>query len=216
MLNDIVCKCRKCPRLVDFRESIEQKKAYHNEKYWKKPVPGYGSQDSEIFLIGLAPSAHGGNRTGRIFTGDLSGDFLMESLYLEKMASQPNSDYLADGLKLYNIYMSAAVKCVPPKNMPSKSEEVSCFPYLVSEFSLLKKVNRVLVLGKLAHGSYLRFLKEKNINVKGVKFIHGRHYEFENMPTLFCSYHPSPQNTNTGKLTQNNFRKLLKTVKNYC
>jgi len=201
---------------VDFRENISPKKAYCDEVYWRKPVPGYGDQNAEIFLIGLAPSAHGGNRTGRIFTGDLSGDFLMESLYLEKMSNQPNSDYLNDGLKLYNIYMSAAVKCVPPKNLPTKIEEMNCFPYLVSEFSLLKKINRVLVLGKLAHEAYLRFLKEKDINVKGIKFIHGRHYEFENMPTLFCSYHPSPQNTNTGKLNQNSFRKLLRIIKNYC
>jgi uracil-DNA glycosylase len=215
ILNEMICNCTKCPRLVEYRENVKFKKSSFENSGWRKPVPGYGDINAEIFVIGLAPSANGGNMTGRIFTGDASGDFLMNALYLEKMSNQPISISINDGLKLHNVYMSAAVKCVPPKNLPNKKEQDNCFSYLKDEFSILKNIKCVLVLGRLAHMAYLKFLKISGVEIKNINFVHGKHYFLKNLPTLFCSYHPSPQNTNTKKLSESSLRLILRRIKKF-
>ncbi|PIS00655.1 MAG: uracil-DNA glycosylase [Chlamydiae bacterium CG10_big_fil_rev_8_21_14_0_10_35_9] len=210
LLNEKVTKCELCPRLVKYRESVEPRKAFRDQTYWKKPVPGFGDPKAQLLIIGLAPSAHGGNRTGRIFTGDLSGDFLFKALYQEGFANQALSRDKNDGLELMNAYITAAVKCAPPNNKPTALEKRTCFQYLTQEMRLLSNVKAILTLGRFAFEAYLDFLKSVGQNVKGLTFEHGKKYHFENAPFLFCAYHPSPQNTNTGKLTMQQFCAVLR------
>lgn len=212
-LNEEVCRCRLCPRLVEFRETVPAKNIYANETYWRKPVPGFGDRQAWLMLLGLAPAPHGGNRTGRPFTGDLSGDFLIRSLYAEGFANQPYSRHWDDGLELKGCYMTPAVKCVPPAHKPTPLEQRNCAPYLHREIALLKNLKIVLALGRLAFHAYLSFLKSHGVLTAGIQFKHGSFYRFESWPTLVACYHPTPRNTNTGTLTREMFEGLLRQIK---
>lgn len=216
-LNKCIVQCHLCPRLVQFREQAPVKKIYENEVYWRKPVPGYGDPKAWLLISGLAPAAQGGNRTGRPFTGDKSGDFLVSALYKMGFANQPTSEYREDGLIFKECYVTAAVKCVPPKDKPLKQEILNCNPYFRNQLFLLKNLTHVLVLGKLAFDAFLLANKEK-LSKKSLKkspiFKHGQKYEFEGLPTLYASYHTSPRNTNTGKLSEKMFTELLQKIRN--
>ncbi|HUA02142.1 MAG TPA: uracil-DNA glycosylase [Candidatus Aquilonibacter sp.] len=205
-LNARIILCRKCPRLVTYRAKVAREKrlSFRDWDYWGKPVPGFGDPNAELLILGLAPAAHGGNRTGRVFTGDRSGDFLYQALYEAGFANQPTSTRRDDGLELMNAYVAAAVRCAPPANKPSPSEEANCRPYLEKELEILRP-RALLALGAIAMRVYLGILKERG----GIKsaaafpFRHGASYEFSaGLPRLFVSYHPSQQNTFTGRLTE--------------
>jgi uracil-DNA glycosylase family 4 len=213
--NDIV-SCSKCPRLVRFREEVGRKKTrrYSSWNYWSRPVPGFGDFSAELVIIGLAPAAHGGNRTGRVFTGDLSARFLVSCLHQAGFTNQPYSESADDGLKMINSYMLAAVRCVPPNNIPTRKEAANCFPFLSRELKLLKNARAVLLLGKFAFDAYIRFLGENaDIDVRRMKFGHGAVYHVPGHPKIYVSYHPSPRNTNTGTLTRSMFIELLDRIK---
>lgn len=199
--------CRKCPRLTEFREALPKRASYQSETYLRQPTPGFGDPDARLLILGLAPSAHGGNRTGRIFTGDESARFLMKMLHEVGFANQSTSLSLDDGLKLHGCYMTPAVKCVPPQNRPLKQECENCLPYLKKEFSLLPHLRAVLALGQLAHEAFFHL-----IGIKKTPFKHGEKLSFGPL-SLYSSYHPSPQNTYTGKLTEKMLLTLLNKIK---
>ena len=194
-LNKKIINCKKCPRLVSYIRDISEKKVrrFKDGKYWGKPLTGFGDSNGKLLIIGLAPAAHGGNRTGRMFTGDSSGDWLAKALYENGFASQPSSQSANDGLELVDAYITASVRCAPPENKPTKEEFENCFPYLVEEFSLLK-VKVIVCLGRIAFDTCCKLL-----GVKGVEFSHGKSFTHQNL-TIICSYHPSRQNTQTGRL----------------
>jgi uracil-DNA glycosylase family 4 len=206
ILNQEIVQCRRCPRLVEYRESVARikRRAFLDWEYWGRPVPGFGDPRARLLLIGLAPGAHGANRTGRIFTGDRSGDFLYNALYDAGFASQPTSVSIRDGLTLSDAYISAAVRCAPPGNKPALDEMRNCRPYLERELELLRKVTVVVALGRLAFDVYLGILRDqrKIVSRSGFVFTHGgEHRTGPGQPLLIGSYHPSQQNTFTGKLT---------------
>ena len=215
-LNNKVIKCKLCKRLVHFRKKIskEKRKRYINEIYWGKPITGYGDSKAQILMIGLAPAAHGGNRTGRVFTGDKSADFLFKCLYQAKLANQSTSNYRNDGLKLHNLYLTTALKCVPPGDKPTSLELKTCFRYFKSEINLLLKVNIIVALGKIAFDACLNFYKENYpIKNKDFLFSHGAKYKLPDNKILVGSYHPSPRNVNTGRIDINKMVQLLQEVK---
>ena len=215
-LNKKIIKCNKCERLVKFRSKIarEKRKQYINETYWGKPVTGYGDSNAQLLIIGLAPAAHGGNRTGRVFTGDKSADFLFKCLFKAKLSNQPNSDYRNDGLKLYNTYLTPALKCVPPGDKPTPTELRTCFIYLRDEFNLLSNVNTILALGKIAFDACLNFYKENfPIKNKDYVFSHGGRFRLPDNKILIGSYHPSPRNVNTRRIDFSKMVLLLEEVK---
>lgn len=206
--------CRKCKRLVQFRESVmPKKKALAEEAYWRKPVPGFGDEKAWLLILGLAPSMEGGNRTGRIFTGDGSAIFLFRMLHAEGFANQAHSERVGDGLKMTGCYITAAVKCVPPENKPTGQECDNCSMYLWNEMRLLKKLKSVLVLGQVAWRRYMHYVKVHGGDVPKVDFKHGGKCAIAGFPTMYMAYHPSPQNTNTGKLTEKMFIKVLKEIR---
>ena len=216
-LADEIASCRKCPRLVSFREKVakEKTKRYRDQEYWGKPVPGFGPADSRLVIIGLAPAAHGGNRTGRVFTGDLSAKFLVKCLYEAGFANHEYSVSTDDGLELNDCYILAAVRCVPPDNIPTKEEMNNCFPFLTRELKLLKNTKAVLLLGKIAFDSYISYLKYTGTEfTEKPTFGHGKSYLIGNI-MIYASYHPSPRNTNTGNLSEGMFMSLLSTIKTY-
>ena len=207
--------CRKCERLVAFREKIalEKRKSFMDWNYWGKAVPGYGNPNARMMILGLAPAAHGGNRTGRVFTGDKSADFLFKCLYHVGLANQPNSDHRNDGLKL-DGYITPAVKCVPPGDKPTAEEKDNCEPFLAEEFNLLKRLKVVLGLGKIGFDSCLKFVRKTHpFKMKDYKFGHGVRYELPNGLTLFGAFHPSPRNVNTGRLSFEMMIHFLEKVK---
>jgi uracil-DNA glycosylase len=198
-LNAELLSCRKCPRLVAWREKVarEKRRAYQGWEYWGKPVPGFGDPFARVFVVGLAPGAHGSNRTGRQFTGDASGSFLYPALFRAGFANQPESDHLDDGLMLTDLYTAPVCRCAPPQNKPSVDEMKNCLPYLVRELNLIKpKV--IVVLGRIAFESILMIY---SVRKSGFKFAHAAHYRLPAGEWLVCSYHPSQQNTSTGRLT---------------
>ena len=215
-LNSEIIKCNKCKRLVKFRKkiSIEKRKQYMHETYWGKPITGFGDFDANMLIIGLAPAAHGGTRTGRVFTGDKSSDFLYKCLYSANISNQPNSDSLDDGLKLNNAYITTALKCVPPGDKPKKIELNNCDNFFNTEVKLLKNCKIIIALGKVAFDTCVNFYKKKFYINKKFKFIHGKNYKLPDGKILFGCYHPSPRNVNTGRI---NLRKMtnlfLKTKK---
>ena len=215
-LNQEIVKCRKCKRLVTFRKKIatEKRKQFVNEIYWGKPINGFGDSNAQLLMIGLAPAAHGGNRTGRVFTGDKSADFLFKCLYQAKLANQPTSNYRNDGLKLHNLYLTVALKCVPPGDKPTPLELKTCSRFFKSEINLLSKVNIIVALGKIAFDACLNFYKE-NYPIKNKNFIfsHGAKYKLPDRKILIGSYHPSPRNVNTGRIDIKKMVKLLKEIK---
>jgi uracil-DNA glycosylase len=194
-----VTRCRRCPRLVEWRERVarEKRAAFAGEEYWGRPVPGFGDPEARVFVLGLAPAAHGGNRTGRIFTGDRSGDWLFASLHRTGFASQPTSRHRDDGLRLRDAWVAAAVRCAPPANRPLPSERDNCLPYAGRELELIGP--RVIVcLGAYAWDAACRLLSLRPKPVFG----HGAEHAVEGGPVLLGTYHPSQQNTFTGKLTE--------------
>ncbi len=204
-----IVTCERCPRLVAYRAEVGRvkRRAYRDWDYWAKPVPGFGDPGARLLLIGLAPGAHGANRTGRMFTGDSSGDFLYKVLYATGFASQPTSVSRDDGLKLTDAYISAAVRCAPPDNIPTVEEIRTCRPYLERELELLKNVRVVVALGRLAFDVYLKIVGARR---SAFKFAHdAEHRTGPGQPLLISSYHPSQQNTSTGKLTEPMFRAVF-------
>ncbi len=211
-LNTEIIACRKCPRLVQWREQVARtrRRAYLDWVYWGKPVPGFGDRKARILVVGLAPGAHGSNRTGRMFTGDASGNFLYAALHREGFANQPVSTARDDGLRLKEVYISAVCRCVPPGNKPAIDEMENCQPYLETEIRLLKP--RVIVcLGRVAFERILRLYSARRA---GYKFGHGLFYKLDNGVWVLCSYHPSRQNTQTGKLTVRMFNQVWAKARN--
>jgi uracil-DNA glycosylase family 4 len=218
MISEEIVQCCKCRRLTHYREQVsqEKKRAYKDETYWGKPVPSYGDNHARLFIIGLAPAAHGGNRTGRIFTGDSSGDFLFDALYRFGFSNQATSVHAQDGLKLIDTYITAVAHCAPPGNKPLPGEIENCRPYLMKELEALTGIRVVLTLGQIAFNEYLKILKTSGKIKKdsGLRFGHGLQFQLNNhLPTLFSSYHPSQQNTRTGKLTPPMFDKVISHIR---
>jgi uracil-DNA glycosylase len=205
-LNQEIVACTRCPRLVAYRQKIgrEKRRAYREWEYWARPVPGFGDPQARVLILGLAPGAHGSNRTGRPFTGDGSGNFLYRVLYRAGFASQPTATHKEDGLELHDAYITASVRCVPPQNKPTPKEIAKCAPFLDREFAALSDVKIVVALGKIAFDAYLNYLKRSgSIESKsGFRFAHGAQYPLPGGRVLLSAYHPSLQNTNTGKLTE--------------
>jgi uracil-DNA glycosylase family 4 len=205
-LQSEIVRCNRCTRLRDHCRRIAEvkRKSYQDSRYWGKPVPSFGSVDCSVLIVGLAPGAHGANRTGRMFTGDRSGDFLYRALYDAGFATQPTSVSADDGLGLIDCLITAPVHCAPPDNKPDVAEFAACRPFLERELVLLSRLQVVVVLGGLAHKAYLSILKDAG-NVKSFTqypFSHGAvHRPAPDLPTLLCCYHPSQQNTQTGRLT---------------
>lgn len=208
-----ITQCRLCPRLVAYREGVKPRASYALQEYWRKPVPGFGDLSGRVLILGLAPASHGGNRTGRIFTGDASSRFLVKALYAAGFANQPISESRDDGLRYSDCYVTAVLKCSPPGDKPTSDELANCSLYLEQEISLLVNLRAVIALGALAFRSYLVYLDRRGVKVRGVNFSHGRSFSFEGLPRLYASYHPSPRNTNTGKLTQRMLVGLFKKVR---
>ena len=213
-LNKKIMACKKCKRLKNFREKIakEKRKQYINEKYWGKPITGFGDQNGKILFVGLAPAAHGGTRTGRVFTGDKSSDFLYKCLFNAKISNQSKSEHINDGLKLKKAYITTALKCVPPEDKPQKNELDNCFKYFNSEISSLKNLKVIVALGKIAFDACKYFYKSKyNYNEK-INFAHDKIYKLPDNIFLVGCYHPSPRNVNTGRIDEKKMTNLFKKV----
>ncbi len=239
--------CTSCPRLVKYREEVARtrRRMYASDIYWGKPLPGFGDPAAGLLILGLAPAAHGGNRTGRMFTGDRSGDFLFRALYEAGFANQPESRHRGDGLELRNCFITASLRCAPPANKPLPEELLNCRPYLETEFRLLRNMRAVLVLGRIAFDSFLRLVYQSRLfqpaesrdsakagrkaeagrrnagsladtlpGRSSLQFGHGLSYDLgDRVPRLFCSFHPSQQNTQTGKLTLEMLRRVLDDIR---
>jgi len=215
-LTEEIVACRMCSRLVDWREKIggQKRASYRDWNYWAKPVPSFGDPEAPLVLLGLAPAAHGGNRTGRVFTGDPSASFLTSAMHQAGLANQPTSEHRDDGLVLTGAYVCAAVRCVPPGDRPTPAEQSACLPYLVRELKLLPNLKVIMVLGHIAFRAGLQTLSEiAGERLRG-KFMHGEVYHFgTSLPAMVASYHPSPRNTNTGVLTMDSLVKVLEQAK---
>ena len=215
-LNSKILDCKKCKRLVIFRNKIatNKRKQYILENYWGKPVPGFGDIKAELMIVGLAPAAHGGNRTGRVFTGDKSSEFLFNCLYKANISSNNKSEHKNDGLILKNTYLTLALKCVPPEDKPLKIELYNCFEFFKQEFLFLSNITTILALGKIAFDACIDFYK-KEFEIKKSNFIfsHGSTYFLPDRKILIACYHPSPRNVNTGKIDEKKMLLLLDKVK---
>jgi uracil-DNA glycosylase family 4 len=214
-----IIECRKCPRLVRYRENVARikRRAYRDWKYWGRPVPAFGDPQARLVMIGLAPAAHGANRTGRMFTGDRSGDFLYEQLYRAGFANQPQSKRADDGLVLKDALISAAVRCAPPDNKPLPEEIRNCLPYLERELALIRP-RAILALGGIALNAYLDLLKREGLipSRAAYPFAHGASFRLPgDLPRLFAAYHPSQQNTQTGRLTPAMFASVLRKIRKF-
>ncbi len=205
LLADEICGCRKCPRLVEWRERVarEKRAAYSDEEYWGRPVPGFGDPEARLLVVGLAPAAHGANRTGRMFTGDRSGDWLYRALHRAGFASQPESKARDDGMRLSDAWITAPVRCAPPDNRPTSAERDRCSPWLDRELALLERVEVVVCLGEFAWAAMHRALESRGVTVMRPRprFGHGSESATSGA-VLIGSYHPSQQNTFTGRLTE--------------
>ena len=214
-LNKTIIKCKKCPRLSNFIKKIstEKRKQNINEKYWGKPVTGFGDNQAKLMILGLAPAAHGGTRTGRAFTGDKSGDFLFKSLYTIKISNQNFSKKMNDGLKLNSTYITNILKCVPPGDKPLNKELINCSNYFLNELNNLKKLKVIVTLGKVAFDNCLKIYKKKfKINQKLI-FKHGKKYLLPDNKILIACYHPSPRNVNTKVITPTMINQLFRKAK---
>ena len=219
ILNETIVACRKCPRLVEYREEVARKKrrAFRDWTYWGKPVPGFGDAHAQLLILGLAPAAHGGNRTGRVFTGDRSGDFLYAALHKAGFANQATSVNRDDGLALNSAYVAAACRCAPPDNKPLPQEMQNCRGYLVSELAILRP-RAILALGKIAWDAYLEILKQDGTITARAAYIFGHGAEAElpaGNPRLFGVYHPSQQNTQTGRLSPPMYAQVLRRIRGF-
>jgi len=240
ILQQKIIACKRCPRLIRYcrRVAKEKRRMYRDHEYWGKPVPGFGDPKAELLILGLAPGAHGSNRTGRMFTGDRSGDFLYPALYTAGFANQPESRHRGDGLELRGCYITASLRCAPPGNKPQPEELRNCQPYLERELELLPRVRAVLALGRIAFDTYLRMVSQPASGSSGhhsgravhqagatpknfpsrssFVFAHGASYALPGgLPHLFASYHPSQQNTQTGKLTARMMRDVLEDIREF-
>lgn len=215
-LNTEIIACRKCPRLVKWREKVarEKTKRFSDRDYWGKPVTGFGDINGRLWIVGLAPAAHGANRTGRMFTGDRSGDFLYRALHKVRFANQPDSASRDDGLLLKNCFISALIRCAPPANKPTQQEFLNCQPYLEKEFQLLRNKRIILCLGQLAFTHVIKLLEMNGHNnlKPRAKFHHGQELKIGSNLHLMASYHPSQQNTFTGKLTEEMFDAIFQRI----
>lgn len=218
-LQQEIVRSERCPRLVEYRQKVarEKRRAYKDWDYWGKPVPSFGEHTARLLIVGLAPAAHGGNRTGRIFTGDRSGDFLFETLYRTGFCNQSSSKHRDDGLRLKDAYITAAVHCCPPDNKPAQEELVNCRDYLKRELQLLREIRVVVPLGKVAWDAYLATRRDLEWPLPSPlpKFGHGLAYELDEKTKLIGSYHPSQQNTQTGKLTRAMFDSIFKKARKF-
>lgn len=218
VLNEQVVACRKCARLVAYREKMarEKRRAYREWTYWGKPVPGFGDPHAKLFLLGLAPGAHGSNRTGRMFTGDRSGEFLYAALHKAGFANQPNCANVNDGLTLKNTYISAAARCAPPENKPLPQELANCRNFLERELEIVQP-RVVLALGKIAWHTYLGILKEQGVIASrgAYAFAHGAEAKLPNGILLVGVYHPSQQNTQTGRVTAVMYARVLRRIRTF-
>ena len=219
VLNEEIVACRNCPRLVKYREKVarEKRRAYREWVYWGKPVPGFGDAQAQLLILGLAPAAHGANRTGRMFTGDRSGDFLYAALHRAGLANQSTSEHREDGLHLNNAYITATCRCAPPDNKPLPQEILNCRSYLECEIEILKP-KAILALGKIAWDGYLDILKQRGAIASRAlfKFAHGAEAEVApGTPRLFGVYHPSQQNTQTGRVTPAMYAKVLANIRRF-
>ena len=214
VLNRDIVSCTRCPRLVVYREQVarEKRRAYRDCEYWGKPVPGFGDPQARVLIMGLAPGAHGSNRTGRPFTGDSSGKFMYPVLHETGFANQPTATDRNDGLKLNDLYITAAVRCAPPDNKPLPTELAACSTFLDRELAGLEKVKVVVALGKIGFDAYLNYVKRRGLltSKKAYVFRHGASYQLPDGKVLLASYHPSNQNTQTGKLTREMFVEIFK------
>ncbi|MDH5440388.1 MAG: uracil-DNA glycosylase [Candidatus Bathyarchaeota archaeon] len=213
-LSDRVISCRECPRLINHISMISRDRVrrFRNWCYWGRPLPGFGDPEAKLLIIGLAPAAHGGNRTGRMFTGDSSGDWLIKALCETGFSNQRGSVGTDDGLELISTYITAVVRCAPPRNRPVAEEIRNCSEYLLEEVRLLDKVEMVLTLGRVAFDTYVRYVYPRDSGLKP-RFQHGGFYELNGMPTLGTSYHPSRQNTQTGRLTWEMWISIFEKIK---
>jgi uracil-DNA glycosylase family 4 len=215
-VRDDVVACERCPRLRRWCRKVaaEKVKRFADQEYWGRPVPGFGDPRARLFVVGLAPAAHGGNRTGRVFTGDRSGDFLFAALHRLGYASQAASLSCGDGLRLRDCYVAAVARCAPPANKPSLAELAHCREYLAREWALLTRVSAVLVLGRIGLDGLLAMLKQTGRPLpRGLAFAHGAAHDLGGGVRLFCSYHVSQQNTFTGRLTPARFDAVLARAK---
>ncbi len=220
VLQEEVVACTRCARLIRYCRKVarEKRRMYRDQDYWGRPVPSFGDPHAQLLILGLAPAAHGANRTGRMFTGDRSGEFLYRALYEAGFASQPESRHRDDGLRLVNAYITAAARCAPPENKPRPRELANCARYLGEELRLLKNVRAVLALGKIAFDAYLRSVWNPHAFPprSSLRFGHAVSYELPGgLPRLFASYHPSQQNTQTGRLTPAMFRQVFEDIRQY-
>ena len=214
-LNKTIVNCKKCPRLTNFikKISIEKRKQNINEKYWGKPVTGFGDTKAKLMIVGLAPAAHGGTRTGRAFTGDKSGDFLFKSLHSVRISNQNFSNNIKDGLKLKSTYITNILKCVPPGDKPMNNELTSCSSYFVKELDYLKDLKVIVTLGKVAFDNCLKIYKKRfRINQK-ISFKHNKKYLLPDGRILIACYHPSPRNVNTKVVTSSMINQLFRKAK---
>lgn len=202
--NSAVTACRRCPRLVAWREQVakEKRRAYRDWDYWGKPVPAFGDPGARLLVIGLAPGAHGSNRTGRMFTGDASGEFLFAALHRAGFANQPGGSRRDDGLALKDVLITAVCRCVPPDNKPTAEEMLACRPFLLAEMALLPHIKGIVCLGRIAFDNLLSIYREQGYSLPSLEFRHAAYYSLgSGLPWLLASYHPSRQNTQTGRLT---------------
>jgi len=216
LLEKQITACDACPRLVAWREKVgkEKRRAFVEQSYWAKPVPGFGDPQARVLVVGLAPGAHGSNRTGRMFTGDASGDFLYPALHRAGFASQPEASGLNDGLRLNGVFITAVCRCVPPENKPRPAEISNCLQYLRCELRLLTEIEGVVALGRIAFDTIAKLLYGKRINTTTAGFGHGVLLpSISGVPWLLGSYHPSRQNTQTGRLTVGMFDQIWDQVK---
>ena len=217
-LRNKIITCRKCSRLVKFQKKIvkEKRKQFQNEKYWGKPITGFGDKNGKILFVGLAPAAHGGTRTGRVFTGDKSSEFLYKCLYNAKISNQSTSTHINDGLRLKEAFITTALKCVPPGDKPLKTELDNCFNFFNEEINKLKNLKAIVALGKIAFDACIYFYKSNYNFLDKVNFGHDKIYKLPNNTLLIGCYHPSPRNVNTGRINEqkmtNLFKKVLKMV----
>lgn len=215
-LQEIVTRCRKCPRLVSYLQEVSEHKPkrYRDWDYWAKPLPSFGDPEARVLIVGLAPAANGGNRTGRMFTGDRSGEWLFGALHRFGFANQPNSSQRDDDFALNDCYITATIRCAPPKNKPLPKEIENCRPYFLKELDLLQKIEVIVPLGQIAFTQTLKSLILKGYDVPPLSFGHGKVYSLQTpnleLRTLITTYHPSQQNTQTGKLTESMFHQIFK------
>ena len=214
-LNKKIIKCKKCSRLTKFIKKIATKKRKQNlnEIYWGKPVAGFGDENAKLMILGLAPAAHGGTRTGRAFTGDKSGDFLFNCLYEVKLSNKSISTDLNDGLQIKSTFITNVIKCVPPDDKPLNKEIENCSKFLESEMINLKNLKIILTLGKVAFDKLIKIYKKKYSIKNKINFKHGKKYVLPDKKILFTSYHPSPRNVNTGLLNKNKMKKILISIR---